>query len=299
MTAPIPRPTPVAHTTTDEVWSITDEEGNEIALSQHGWNVSTKGGSRYDLPARRGDNRRYPYRPGARHKKNKMPDERDITLDMWVNGTNPGTGATVGDPTLQWNDSWNFIRHLVWRPNGAQFLLTRRWWLTIDGEAVIHKASTLVEVVDSMTPTMRSQNSSTFQMQLLMTSPFFYGDWIETTIHQGQTVEIFNPGDDVAMYENFVITFNPTLVTPKLTNITSTPNKWLRFDGNVFNVTTFDVPEFLVNDTVNSNLLEYVVSSGSRFWFGLDKGLNRVTLESDSASPATGTCTIAFRAPFV
>lgn len=312
MSTPIPVPTPEEHISVDEWWSIAKMPANydfltntpipeEVSLHQFGWNVETIGGSRYDLPTKRGDNRRYPYRPGTRHNKNKIPEERVVELKMWVNAVHPGTGESDGERKLRFNDSWNFIRDLVWSWSGDQLILTRRWWQTIQGVAVLHKASALVEIQDSMQPTMTGRFRANFQMTLLLSSPFFYGDPITTRINSGETVNIYNPGQDRSMFEHIVVDMTGPMWKPTLTNATPDPNVWLLFDHALVRGTlVFDIPNFLCTGSLN--YIRYVVNAGSRFWFGLVPGSNLVTLtESTVSRPAIGTggyATIIYRPPY-
>lgn len=306
MSTEIPVSTPLSHTSTDEYWDI-----NGVALNQYGWNVETIGGSRYDLPTKRGENRVYPYRPGARHKKDKMPEQRQIQLHMWVTATHPGTGQLDGEMKTRWNDSWNFIRELVWSWSGVQLTLTRRWWQTItyaDGsrERVLLKAHSLVEVTDSMPPTMTGRFRATFQMTLIMASPFFYGDTIAETIGVGETKQIFNPGQDRAMYENNSVLFTGPLWRPRLINVTPTPDVWLKYDSKISSGmgVGFNIPEFLTVDTSGNNVIRYKVNSGSRFWFGLVPGANLVSFEeTGSDRPSTlghgGFATITYKPSYL
>ncbi len=152
---------------TEEYWSI-----DGVSLSQFGWAVTTVGGSRYDLPTRRGENRVFAYRPGAVHRP-KLPDARVIELVMWVTGTDPATGAQVADPRLRWNDSWDTLRRLVWKPNGAQVTLTRRWFLTVSGSPTLVTADAQAEVVDSMAPTTTGWPRRPFTLSLLLADSYF------------------------------------------------------------------------------------------------------------------------------
>src|SRR3954465_1433881 len=105
---------------TSEYWDI-----GGTSLHQYGWSVTTFGGSRYDLPERRGDNLTLAYRPGAVHRA-KQADQRTISLTMFLAGSVPATGAAASNPLVQFNDSWEFLRRLVWKYNNNTFNLTRR-----------------------------------------------------------------------------------------------------------------------------------------------------------------------------
>jgi len=82
---------------TDEYWSLANLDGtNEISLHQWGWAVTTVGGSRYDLPPKRGSDIVMAYRPGQVFRR-KVPDARTITLQMFMVGWDPGTGDAPSD----------------------------------------------------------------------------------------------------------------------------------------------------------------------------------------------------------
>src|ERR1700712_5115078 len=115
-----------------EYWSITDVDGNEVSLHQWGWAVTTVGGSRYDLPPRRGTDMTMAYRPGQVHRR-KLPDARQMSLIMFMAGWDPSTGNAPASQLQQWNDNWDKLRRLVSRHSlldDQRVKLTRRWFLT-------------------------------------------------------------------------------------------------------------------------------------------------------------------------
>lgn len=285
-------PTPADQISSQEWWSIREQGDDtpEISLHQYGWSVTSKGGNRYDLPTKRGDNQEYPYRPGARHNQNKLAKQRSVVLDMWLMAVNPGTGQIDGDLTVRWNDSWDFLRELMWQFSGQQLILTRRWLRTIQGNKVLHKAEALVEMTDTMEPTMTGPHRATFQLKFTMADPFYYGDWITTRIDMGAPAQnIYNPGQERAMYSNIEVRItNATgspVTNPKIINYTPTPNIYLKW-ASVLNVGTlvFDIPNSTCfNSTHTTNYIRYVVSSGDQFWFGLNPGNNLIELVEDTS----------------
>lgn len=300
--------------TTEEAWSI-----DGVSLHQYGWNVATVGGSRYDLPPRRGDNIKFSYRPGAIHRP-KVVDSRTINLVMWVTGVDPATGQAADDPTLRWNDSWDFLRRLVWKPNGAQVTLTRRWKLTVDGQPTIVTADAQAEIADTMSPTMTGRHRAEFTMTLLLADPFFYGPEISVPLNLGVPVSVWNPGHDVAAHGGLEVDFIGKLYSPKLTNATPTPDVWVKYNNLVrdsplqtlnLKVGTFEATMTPVIPTghamewlgrypkaaTSPNVIGDIQHAGAKHWMGLNLGPNLLTLTADAGS--TGGAVLRFRPPYV
>ncbi len=281
--------------TTDEYWSI-----NSNSLNQFGWNVATVGGGRYDLPPRRGEDIQLAYRPGRVHRP-KLADSRTIALIMWVLGVDPSTGAATGDALARWNDSWDFLRRLVWRPNGDQVTLTRRWKLTPagGGSPAILTASGLAEVTDTMSPTMTGRTRATFTMSLFMADPYFYGDLVTTNLALATPVTITNPGHDVAAFTHLQLDLIGPLTNPKVTNTAPAPDVWVKYAGTIASGQTLrlDVGQFTALQVSNSaNLIAGVQHSGARHWMGLLPGDNALTLTADSGS---GSAQLRYQPPYV
>lgn len=274
-----------------EYWDI-----DGTSLHQFGWSVATLGGSRFDLPPRRGENIQLAYRPGQIHRA-KLADARTINLVMWMTGSTPGTGTAPSDPRLAFNDNWDTLRRLVWKPNGAQVTLTRRWYLTVGGVKTLVSASALAEVADSMTPTMTGRTRAEFTMTLLLADPFFYGTQVNTTLDVSDPEVINNPGHDVAGWTNFTIELAGPLTNPKVTNASPNPDVWVKYNGVIGNgsTVTLDVAAFTAY-LGSTNVIGNVTHSGARNWMALQPGNNTLTLTADSGS---GTATVRFKPPYI
>lgn len=325
MTNPIPLVTPSEHFSTDEEWMI-----NSVGLSQYGWAVKDVGGARYDLPTHRGSNIKIPFRPGTLHKKGKMPEERPIELQMWLTGTEPGTGEINSSIKLQWNDSWDFLRRTVWQYDGQQVVLTKRWWQTVDGVATLLEAEALAEINDPMRPSMTGRGRADFQVTLLLSDPFFYGPWQTVTIPLDTDVAIYNPGHDAIMYNNLFVEFHGQLQRPMLTNSTPDLPIKLKQDSNVYsNPIIFDIGNWLATvDATGENVIKYTKHSGAKHWFGLvpkgnlvrltavwgtindptspkESPIYRISSDEGSTTPTgsgfnnTGFATIRYRVPYI
>lgn len=231
----------------DEYWSI-----DGVSLHQYGWSVATVGGGRYDLPPLRGEDIRLAYRPGAVHRR-KFADPRTVNLVMWVTGADPATGQATGDRRLRWNDSWDFLRRLVWKPLGGQVTLTRRWWLTVDGDPTLVAADGLAQIADTMAPTMTGRHRADFTMTLLMSDPYFYGDQVVVPLYQDLATVVSNPGHDLAACSNLQLELIGPLTNPRITNSTTAPNVYVTYTGDIpaGQVVQLDVPTFTANSLNN------------------------------------------------
>jgi hypothetical protein len=294
---------------TTEWWSLTDPDTNEeISLNQYGWSIKSFGGSRYALPSRRGENQVIAYAPGQIHHE-KYADSRTISLEMWVVGTLP-SGEFTGDQVLALNDSFNKLRKLLWRPNSEQIILTRRWRLTnpVTGDPEVQVSQALAELTGDVAPEATGRTRVELSIDLLLADPYFYLPEITVEIPFDTPTVVFNPGDDNVQYKNFVIEFHepesgPALTNPRLTNSTTDPDTWFRFERPIP-----DVPRNILTETVTFDIERYsispnyiplstIVHSGSRRWFKLVPGNNIITLTGDGTG--TGSATITFRPPVV
>lgn len=280
-----------------EYWSI-----NGVSLHEYGWSVATVGGSRYDLPPRRGSNIVLAKRPGQVHR-NKTVDARTIDLIMWCLGVDPTTGNASPDPTLQWNNNWDYLRRAVWHPLGSTVDLTRRWYLTVDSVKTLVTATAQAEIADSMAPSMTGRHRAEFTMRLLLADPFFYGPEIVETFSVGETISVLNAGHDIAAYGNFHIDLVGPLTNPRLTNTSFEPDVYVQFNMAIPSGVTIrlSVPDFTARTiegyeiTGVVNLTTNVTHSGARFWMGLYPGINSLTLSGSGG----GTAVLRYRAPYI
>lgn len=278
--------------TTEEWWDI-----NGTSLNQHGWNIVTVGGARYDLPTRRGDNMVFAYRPGSVHRA-KLPDARTITLVMWVAGVEPSSGTNYDNAILRWNDNWDFLRRSVWRADGSQLDLTRRWNLTVSGTPTLVTATAKAEIADAMEPTMTGRTRADFAMTFLLADPYFYGTTVTETCVLSTPKSVVNPGHDFAMHNNVTVTLTGPLTNPRLTNTTATPDVWVQYTGSIptGDTVVLTVGTFVAVTNHGVNVINNISHSGARFWMGLLPGTNSLTL---TATAGTGSATVAFQPPYV
>lgn len=318
---------------TEEWWSITPANGVETSLHQFGWSVTTVGGSRYDVPTRRGSNMAVAYRPGQFHRR-KLPDARTITLVMFMVGWDPATGQSVGDnPTIanqrvQWNDNWDFLRRLVYENYllDNRITLTRRWRLstpafpaTRSGDMIIKgdpgtynpdtgKTSSIItasgyaEMSSNMAPTMTGRTRADFQMDFLMADPYFYGAKQSATLNPGGVSYVWNDGHDVAAHAGLSIQLVGPLTNPSLRNIITEPDQVLTYKGAIasgqtvtLNVGNFTAIASSGIASTGKNRIANVSASGAQYWFNLLPGMNKISL----TGTGSGHAVITWQPPYI
>lgn len=287
-----------AGVTTAEYWDI-----DGVPLSKYGWNVQTVGGARYSTPALRGANIQYAYVPGQEFRA-KIPDSRVIPLAMWVTGVDPDTGASTGDEVLRWNDSWDFLRELLWQP-GREFTFTRRWILTdpATGQPSVHTSTGKGQLANPLDLTMTGRTRATFQVDVVMADPFFYGNENVIQLDVGTMKTITNPGSYAAAHKNFSIQLVGPLDRPEIYNASVEPAVRFKLDTTIIagETVTVDMERFtatsnMLRGTLGYARLSYLIHSGARQFMGLARGDNDLTLY---AVGGTGHAVVRFRAPYV
>lgn len=313
---------------TEEWWSLVGADGVEVSLHQFGWSVTTVGGSRYDLPPRRGSDMTMAYRPGQVHRR-KLPDARPITLVMFMVGFDPATGANTtvtGDyQRVQWNDNWDALRRLVYRHSllaDQRIKLTRRWRLsapdfpaTRTGDGCILgdpgvpapgdrlvTAFAWAEMTGTMAPSMTGRYRSDFQLDFTLADPFFYGGTVTATLTPGSTVHVYNDGHDVAANGYMQVDLVGPLKNPVIRNASTDPDSWVRYGGSIAAGDTVRLVvnrftcEKVVPGGTNLNRIGLISSYGARWWVNMLPGCNQLKLTTDGGS---GHAEVSFRPPYV
>ncbi len=294
--------------TTIEFW-----ECDGVSLSEQGWNVSTLSG-RYNVPQLRGEDATYAYVEGQDFRP-KIPDSRQITLQMWVQGVEPGTGIAGPDQMRRWNDNWHFLCQLFWTPK-RQVVLTRRWLRTNDnGTVEIQVTTAKAQYIGGLEPSMTGRFRSTFQVDFKLHDPFFYPqvDTTATVANAGtaatpsELVTVRNPGDYIAAGRHMFVEFHGPLTNPVLQNATPAPDVAVGYTGSLASgqVLTLDIRNFTAKlnqqDTgvpgSNLNRTGFVGHSGSRYWFGLERGDNLLALTS--SGDTSGYAVVKYRPPYL
>lgn len=146
---------------------------NGTSLQTYAWNISTLGGSRSGVPPLRGSNRALAYFPGQQWRP-KVPDQRTLSLAMWVlgsdaNGVAPPAGSTQ---EIAFTANLAALQALFWSGgHGEQITLTKRWRT----QAGVQSASALAELAGTLEPEMTGPYRGTLVVDLLLADPFFYG----------------------------------------------------------------------------------------------------------------------------
>lgn len=278
-----------------EYWTI-----DGVSLHQYGWSVRTLTG-RHQAPPLRGDNNRAAYVPGEIWVA-KTPDAYDLTLPMFLAGSDPATGAAVDEPMLQWNDSWAFLRNLFWTPE-REFLIGRRWWRTggAGGTApgiAYAEARGQLTAGQPLAPTMTMRTHATFDVSIRLAHPFFYGVETTATIPRGSSATVVNPGDWQAWPRHLFVELHGPLKNPRLTNTTPATDVYCGVPGTIAagETVTLDVRQFLALNQAETNRTGEVYNSGTRPWMALLRGTNTVKLTADSGA---GYAVVRFRPPYL
>lgn len=271
---------------------------NGTSLNQFGWSVKSIG-SGVALPTLVGDDIAVANRPGVSHQE-KIPGPRTVSLGMWTTGTIPATGIRSGalSSAMLWNQNWDTLRKLVFRENGAQLTLTRRWYTVSGGVASLTVASAFAEHVGTLEPGMTSRDRCDFVMEFLLADPYFYSTTTTSTTWSGSgSKTITNIGDVSAWHaNNFTISFTGPWTTPTMTNSTYYPDVWFKYDSSIAAGETvlINVGDFTALSSVRGNVTGLMTHGGDRPWMRLAPGVNVVSL-----SGGGGTCTLNFKAPYL
>ncbi len=299
---------------TDEYWTI-----DGVSLHQHGWSVQTVGGTRYAVPPMRGANTVAAGVPGEFWLP-KVVDKRVIDLPMFLIGADPATGNAVDDPRLRWNDSWAFLRQVLWNPD-RQLVLGRRWLRTdpITGVPGIQYAVAAAQLINDLPSSMTGRTRSTFTAQLELAHPFFYGPAQAFSLPINTPVSVVNAGDYTAWSKNLYVDLRGRLVTPTVTVTTSAGAACkFTYQGTVAagELVTLDVGAFVALATTDPALFGditktafspssqprsqrtgFIAHSGTRPWLALARGANTVRLTA--AAGSTGVARLRFSPPYV
>lgn len=171
--------------TTDEYWDVDGFVLNTVAF-----NIETIDG-REALPPRRGENFTIGNIPG-RHWTPKIPDQKPLTLVMWVQGTSLDGYGNDNDRAL-FNENWQKLKS-VFGVFDRLLKVTRRQRFP-DG---IREQFCMAEVTGVMALKAIDHYSGRFAVDLMMPDPFWYEqeqDFIAKLTNQGLGMvfnEVFN-----------------------------------------------------------------------------------------------------------
>lgn len=280
---------------TVEFWSV-----NGISLHQFGWSVTTLSGTRYALPTKRGENTPYAYIPGSSHRI-KVDEERVISLQMFMTGSDPATGIPGSNPVQKWNDNWDTLRRLVYSPTGSQVTLTRRTLLTnwLGSGTPLLTVDALAEMTGTMEPTMTGRTRAEFVLDFTLADPYFYGGSETQNLTKDIISPVVNTGHVVAKARHMSIDLIGPLTNPTVTNLSTSPVTSVTFTGTIGSgsTLTINVSQFqALLAPANTNQIAKISHSGNRNWFALYPGNNNIRL---TATSGTGSGVLRWRAPYV
>jgi len=263
-----------------------------IPLSTYAYAIKTYGASRLAPPPLRGDNRKIPFAPGMKFLP-KVPDQRTVTLDMWVIGALPD--GTVVDE-VQFDYNWRMLRNLLWRPQ-EEFVLTKRF--TTDAAGTVVQASGLAQFSTGLNPEMTGRMRADFSVDLIMADPFFYSDPVEIDFGPLPATSLsqsFNVDGDWSTRAILLHVDGP-VTSPIWTYETPTPDQWCRFntdvpDGGSCDIDVVNFSATLTNGGPASPATGYMQRSGGFFWLELQPG---PAVVSFSAASGTGTSTLTYQ----
>ena len=267
---------------------------NGLALNQPYWNLTTFGGSRSGLPTLRGQNYALAYRAGQSWRP-KFPDQRTISLTMWLDGSGSSAGWPASDGRLAFNNNWQQLRQAFFTrgaiSGSLQGQLQRNWYLT-QGTNKLVTSTAMAEIAGSMDLTMSGRFGAAFTVDLLLSDPYFYGaQVIQAISSSGGTITNFGEAVAGEGFPSAVSTFTVSCTAPTTVANTTAGVSFTLASGPTYPVTV-DVLNGTVTDSTSANVIGSFTHAGGRLWMGLVNGANTIT-------NSAGTATFTFNPPYV
>lgn len=265
----------------NEYWDVQWTDGQWYNLHGNAYHIESIYGSRTNVPSLRGENIAVYGKTGQRHQS-KMADQRVITLQGWVsnvdqNDNNYGAGCDLG-----LNTNWRMLRRLLWRENGEQFPLRRRWYRE---DGVLVSAVAMAEYSGGLDLSQHVSEAGAWTCDLTLADPYFYGDLETVHLLRDVPKALINLGDVPA--SRISIGLTGELGSPQIKNTTPNPDVWVKLGVSLAagQTATLDVEQFQATRTSDgSNLIGAVTRSGARPWMVLSPGGNTLTLTASSGS---------------
>lgn len=234
-----------------------------------------------------------PYRAGQAWRA-KFPDQRTITLAMWLNGAATASVAyPAADPRLAFNNNLQQLRQQLWARGAGGSLqgqLQRNWYLT-QGTNKLVTSTAMAEVAGSMDLTMSGRLHAGFSVDFLLADPYFYGAQ-QTQACTGASTTCTALGEGVVGegYSSAVNAFTVQLSAAcTVTNGTAGVAFSFAQAGAQYPVTV-DVLSCTVTDNAGINQVAGLTHSGSRFWMALLPGANIITVSAGTATFRWNDC---------
>lgn len=277
-----------------EYWDI-----DGTSLHTLGTHLTNLGGDVTGGVDLRGENLQVPYRPGAFWVE-KTPGQRTLTLAVTVTAARPD-GTQEATDTLRkarFNANLRAVRRLMWRDNGAQFALTKRWYeadfTAGTPVATLVSATAQAEFVDGIEPESDESFACTFTVDLLLADPYFYGPTVTVTAAGGASATCVNPGDARAVGNNAVLTFVGPLANP----IVTLDGKTLGIGASIAagDSVVVDLAAWsLIRTSDGANLIGTLSRSGARALLPIPMGASSLACSAAGA----GHVTLSFKPPYL
>ena len=277
----------------EEYWDVQWTDGQWYNLHRYAYHVVSIYGARTNVPSLRGSNVAVYGKPGQLHQP-KMADQRVVTLQGWVSNVDSNDDPYSENCEQGLNTNWRMIRRLLWRENGAQFPLRRRWY-DEDGDMI--SAVAMAEYSGGLDLSEHVIEAGAWTCDLTLADPYFYGDVESTTLVKDVPQLLANLGDVPA--SKIVIEFEDQLQNPMITNATPNPDVWVRLGAAVASAdkVTLNVEAFTaIRGSDSANLIGAVTRSGARPWMVLSPGGNTLTLTAQSGS---GTADLSWQPAYL
>lgn len=264
----------------DEYWEV-EKDGTWYSLHTYSYHVKTIYGGRTSPPSLRGENQYVSGVAGSFHNS-KIPDEQTLTLGGWLTNKDANNAPLhATNKKVGFNTNWRAIRGLLWRENGEQFGIRRRWY-GADGNLIT--ATGTAEFGGNMALAENIPSAGAWSCDLIMSDPYFYGTPFTQTLAVGVAQNIVNPGDVTAHPK---LVYNGILSNPQIDHGT----KWMKIGTAIAaldSVTVETSPRILtvVRASDSASLIGALTRNGSRAWLPLKPGTNSLLL---SATSGTGT----------
>lgn len=267
----------------EEFWDVQWTDGQWYNLHEFAFHVESIYGARTNVPPLRGSNVAVYGKPGQLHQP-KMADQRVITLRGWVSNTDAAGDLYLGDCNNEQglNTNWRMIRRLLWRENGAQFPLRRRWY---NESGVLVSAVAMAEYSGGLDLSEHVIEAGAWTCDLTLADPYFYGPTEFATLVKDVPLVMVNLGDVPA--SRITLDFHGILSNPMVTNSTPSPDVWVRVGSSIAagDSVFLDVDQFsAVRDSDGANLIGAITRSGARPWMVISPGSNTLTLTATSGS---------------
>lgn len=268
-------------------------EASGIPLQTYAMNIETVGGTRRAPGKFRGSNVKIPHRRGTMFVA-KMPDERVISLNMWIRGCNAdGKIPTGRTARALYEENLDSLINLLWRAD-TQFVLSKRVFL---GEA-IKVVDALAEFDGGLEPTMIGRRAAKMTVDLRLSDPYFY-DRNYTTVNLVNGDNLINvPGTGTTT--KILLTINGARNVTKIRNSTFGVEVTYNDSLNLNDVALIDVDAHNAYKTPNGQVRvknnTKIVHQGNAEWLYLEPGPNLISV---SSSAGAGAVQLQYKAAYV